>query len=255
VRAEVIARANAGDADSLPRLTGLHERLLKLGVVRQVVRTPAEKRAAVAARLTESLKTAADEVTTATGHLPPALGELVKPLAGSCRESVEAIQKGKSPLASSDWPSPPTPLEAVAAQTIRVARTSDALSRANECTQLASVLAQSAAVLSAGGHEDDAGRVGESLATVLDAGVAVNLAHVEANDAGGMMKEEVTLIRERTEKAMEPLERGLAKPTPVAKLGLERVIIAVTPAHVKVTGKPPKHAPPPKILIHPGPKK
>jgi hypothetical protein len=253
VRAEIIARASAGDAESLPRLTGLHERLLKLGVVRQVARTPEGKRAAVATRLTASLKVAADEVTTATGHLPPALGELVKPLAGSCRESAEAIQKGKTPLASSDWPSPPTPLEAVAAQTIRVARATDSLSRANECAQLASTLAASAAVLSAGGHEDDAGRVGESLATVLDAGVAVNLAHVEASDAGGALKQEVTLVRERTEKALEPLERGLAKPNPVAKPGLERVIIAVAPAHMKVTGKPPKHLP--KSTPHRGPKK
>lgn len=253
VRAEIVARANAGDADGLPRLTGLHERLLKLGVVRQVARTPAGRRAAVATRLTESLKAAADDVAVATGHLPPALSELLKPLAGSCRESAEAIQKGKTPLASSDWPSPPTPLEAVAAQTIRVARASDPLSRANECVQLASVLAQSAEVLSLGGHSDDAGRVGESLATVLDAGVAVNLERVEAGDAGGEMKQEVTLVRERTEKALEPLERGLAKPTPVAKPGLERVIIAVAPAHVKVTGKPPKHLP--KGAPHHGPKK
>ena len=108
---------------------------------------------------------------------------------------------------------------------------------------------QSAAVLSAAGHSDDAGRVGESLATVLDAGIAVNLEHVEAADTGGTLKHEVTLVRERTDQAMEPLERGLAKATPVAKPGLERAIIASAPGHAKATGKPPKH--PPKSGSHP----
>ena len=78
----------------------------------------------------------------------------------------------------------------------------------------------------------------------------MNLEHVEANDADGALKQEVTLVRERTEKAMEPLERGMAKATPVTKPGLERAIIAVTPAHVKVTGKPPKHAPPKSVPHH-----
>lgn len=252
VRAEIVVRANAGDADSLPRLTGLHERLLKLGVVRQVARTPEARRAAVTARIGESLKAAADEVTTATAHLPPALSELLKPLSVSCREAAEAIRQGKPLPAPGDWPTPATPLEAVAAQAIRVAGASDPLARANECVQLASTLVQSAAVLSAAGLSDDAGRVGEALATVLDAGVAVNLERVESADPGGTLKGEVTLVRERTDKAMEPLERGLAKAPPIAKPGLERVIIASALGHAKATGKPPKHAPPPKSGHPPG---
>ena len=43
VRTEVVRRAEAGDADGLSRLTGLHERLLKLGVARQVARTPQDQ--------------------------------------------------------------------------------------------------------------------------------------------------------------------------------------------------------------------
>ena len=65
VRAEAVQRANAGDADGLPRLAGLHERLLKLGVARQLARVPEDRRAAVAGRIAEGLKAASDDVSAA----------------------------------------------------------------------------------------------------------------------------------------------------------------------------------------------
>jgi hypothetical protein len=167
----------------------------------------------------------------------------VKPLSSACQETAEGVRQGKALPAPGDWPSPPTPLEAVASHTLRVAGSDDALARANESTQLAAALAQTAAVLSAAGQSDDAGRVGDAMATVLDAGVAGNLERVESGDPAGQRRIEVTLVRERADQAMEPLERGLANANPVAKPGLERALIASAPGHAKATGKPPKHPP------------
>jgi hypothetical protein len=241
VRTEAVRRASAGDADAIARLAGVHERLLKLGVARQVARTPKDQRQAAATRVADRLTVAGDDVVAATAQLPAALGALVKPLSSACHETAEGIRHGKSAPAPGDWPSPPTPLEAVAAHTLRVAGADDALARANESTQLAAALAQTAAVLSAAGQSDDAGRVGDAMATVLDAGVAVNLERVESGDPAGQRRIEVTLVRERADQAMEPLERGLAKANPVAQPGLERALIASAPGHAKATGKPPKH--------------
>jgi hypothetical protein len=217
--------------------------LLKLGVARRLARAPEDRRSAVAARIADGLKDAADGVTTASAQLPVTIGELLKPLATACRETAEGIRRGNVPPAPTDWPAPPTPLEVVAVHTIRLADAETALSRANESTQLATALAQSAAVLSAVGHSDDAGRVGDAMATVLDAGVAGNLERVESSDPAGAMKVEVTLVRERADRAMDPLERDLAKANPVAKPGLEKALVASAPGHAKATGKPPKHGP------------
>jgi hypothetical protein len=252
VRAEVVLRAGAGDADALPRLAGLHERVLKLGVARQLLRVPDAQRAAVAARIVAGLKTASDEVATAATHLPAALAELLKPVALACRDTADALGQGKPPAAPGDWPSPPTYVETVAVHAIRVAATDEPLARAGECVQLASALAQSAAVLSSAGLSDDAGRVGDAIATVLDAGVAGNLERVESADPAGRLKGEITLVRERADLATDPLERALAKATPVAKPGLEKALIASAPGHAKATGKPPKHGPKDKGNFPPG---
>jgi hypothetical protein len=255
VRTEALHRAESGDADGLPRLTGLHERLLKLGVARQVARTPKDQRADTAARVAERLKAAGDEFTTATAQLPPAITALVAPLSAACHETAEGIRQERALPVPGDWPSPPTPLEMVAVQALRVAGADDALSRANESVQLAAALAQSAAVLSAAGQSDDAERVGDSIATVLDAGVAGNLERVESGDRVGKLRTEVALVRERADRTMEPLERGLAKATPVTKPGFEKALIASAPGHAKATGKPPKHAPPGKNHPPGAPKK
>ncbi len=252
VRAEVVLRANAGDAECLPRLTGLHERLLTFGVAHQIARSPEEQRQALATRIADGLKTAADDVSAASAKLPPAMLDLLKPLSVACREAAEGIRQAKPPGAPGEWPSPPTPLESIAAQTIRVADTNEPLARANECTQLAATIAQSAAVLSAAGQTDDAGRLGDSLAAVFDAGVAGNLERVESADPTGTLRKEVTLVRERAERAMEPLEREVAKANPVARPGLEKALVASAPGQAKATGKPPKHAPPGKGGMPPG---
>jgi hypothetical protein len=244
VRAEVVRRAGAGDADALPRLTGLHERVLKLGLARQIARTPPDQRRAAAERLADRLKAAGDGVTAAAARFSPVLGDLVEPLSAACRETAEGLRNGKQPEPS-DWPAPPTPLEAVTVHALRVAGADDALARANESAQLATALSRLATVLSAAGQSDDAGRVGDAIATVLDAGVANNLERVESADPGGALVREVTLVREQADRAIEPLESEAARDDPVAKPGLEKALVASAPGHARATGKPPKHVPPP----------
>jgi hypothetical protein len=245
VRVESLRRASVGDADGLSRLAGLHERLLKLGVARQLARVTDDQRAAI--RMSDELKRAAEEMTIATAQLPSALVALLQPLSAACRETAESIREGK-PTAASDWPTPPTPLESVAVQTLRVANAGNPLARADESVRLASTLAQSATVLSEAGWTDDAWRVGEAIAAVLEQGVASNLEQVESSDTMGILRAEVTQMRERAGQATDVLERNLTKATPVAKPGLERAITASTPGRDKATGKP-KH--PPKGNPHP----
>ena len=77
---------------------------------------------------------------------------------------------------------------------------------------------------------------------------------MELADPAGTLKGEVTLVRERADRAVEPLELEVAKANPVARPGLEKALIASAPGHAKATGKPPKHVPG-KGVPHLGPKK
>lgn len=243
IRTDALHRAAVGDVDALARLAGLHDRLLKLGVARQLARVPEAQRVAAGEPIADGLKQAADEVVVAAALLPPLVGELLEALPASCRDTADAIRKGKPPAASSDWPSPPTPLEAVAAQTIRLANVDDPMARADESVRLAAVLAQLVTVLSSAGLSDDAGRVGETIAVVFEHGVAGNLERVETSDLAGKLLGEVTLVRERADRATEVLEQHLAKAPPAAQAGLERAIVASAPGKEKATGKPPGKPP------------
>jgi hypothetical protein len=253
VRAGAIDRAFAGDAEALARLAGLHDRLLKLGVARQVARVPEGQRGEASARIAAGLDLAGERIATTSATLPPAVADLLHVVFASCRDTAVAIREAKLPAAPPDWPSPPTPLEAVAAQTLRLADTEDPLVRANESVRLATVMAQLATVLSAAGQDDDAGRVGETMATVLDSGVAANLDRVETGDPAGKRREEVKGVRDRAGLATEVLERNLAKAPPAARAGLERALLASAPGHEKATGKPARTpGPPRKGDDHPG---
>ncbi len=237
VRADAVRRAAAGDLDPLPRLAGLHDRVLKLGAARQLARVPEAARAAAAARVADGLDRAADEVAAAAGGLPPVVGDLLRPLAASCRETGAALGQGGPPPAPPDWPSPPTPLEAVAAQAIRVADAADPLARAGEAAHLAAALAQVAAGLSVAGADDDATRVGEAMGGVLEHGVAANLDRVTAADPAGRFRKEVSEVRERAGRAADVLERNLARAPPAARAGLERALAASEAGRGKAAGK------------------
>jgi hypothetical protein len=253
VRADALLRASAGDVDALARLSGLHDRLLKIGVARQLARVPENQRGPASARFADALARAADETATAAAQLPPVVSDLLQSLPASCRDTADAIRQGKPPTAPADWPVPPTPLEAVAARAIRLANVDNPMARADESVQLAAVLAQLATVLSAAGLSDDAGRVGGAIDAVLDHGVAANLERVEAGDSAGKHGPDVARLRERADRATEVLEDNMAKAPPAAQVGLERALVAAAPGKAKATGKPPaKHSTPPKGGVPPG---
>ncbi len=237
LRTDAVKRAAAGDLDSLPRLVSLHERVLKLGVASQLARVPEESRPILALRVADGLNQSADEIAAAAGHLVPVAGDLLRPLVVSCREISTAIRDGKAVPAPPESPSPPTPLESLVAQTIRVTDATEPLARADESAHLTAVLTQAITVLSVAGLEDDAARVGAAMDGVLDHGIAANLDRVKAADATGKFGKEVTEVRERTERAMEALEGHLAKASPAARAGLERALEASDPGRTKATGK------------------
>lgn len=244
VRADATRRAAAGDVEPVPRLIGLHDRVLKLGVAHQLRRVPEAQRAAATAEMVAALNRSADEVAAAAGRLPPAVGDSLRPLAASCREAGAALQQGK-PAAADEWPAPATPLEALAAHTIRLGNAAAPLARADEAAQLAAVLSQAVTVLAVGDFPDDAARVGEALDAVLGRGVAANLERVEAADPAGTRRDEVAKVRARADRATEALERNLAKAPPAARTGLERALAASAAGRDKAAGKPDKpHGPP-----------
>ncbi len=237
VRTDALERAVAGDLEQLPRLAVLHERILKLGVARQLNRITGPSRSVVAARVADELNQAADEIAAVAGRLIPVAGDLLRPLVASCREIGTAIRESKPLPVSAEWPSPATPLESLVAQTIRMGEATDPLARANESAVLAATLAHAITVLSVAGLNDDAYRVGDAMDGVLDHGVAANLDRVTAADATGKFRKEVTDVRERAGRATEVLERNLAKAPPAAQAGLERALEAANPGRVKATGK------------------
>ncbi|VTU02243.1 unnamed protein product [Gemmataceae bacterium] len=254
VRAEALARAAAGDLEPLPRLVGLHDRVLKLGVAKQLARLPEPDRAALAARLSAALGGSADEVAAASGALAPVAAEMLSPLAASCREVGAALRTAAPLVVSPAWPAPATPLESLVAHALRTADADTPLARADESTHLAAALAHAVTVLSVAGRPDDAARVGGALDLVLDAGVAANLDRVEAADPAGKLRKEVAAVRERAGRATDVLERNLARAPPAARVGLERALAASAPGRGKATGKPAGkgNGPPWKKDDHPG---
>ncbi|MBA4192768.1 MAG: hypothetical protein C0467_32795 [Planctomycetaceae bacterium] len=238
VRADAVGRAAAGDLEQLPRLVGLHERILKLGVARQLTRIPEQARTAVGIRLSEGLNKSAEEAATVAGRLLPVAAELLQPLIASCREVGLAARDNKPLLISPAWPSPATPLESLVAQTIRTAEAETPLSRADESSQLAAALAHALTVLAVADMPDDAARVGGAFDSVLENGVAINLERVEAGDPSGKLRKEVADVRERAGRATDVLERNLSKAPPAARAGLERALAASVRGRGKATGKP-----------------
>jgi hypothetical protein len=234
VRADATARAAAGDLEPLPRLVTVHNRLVRAGVGRQLRRLPDAERAAATTRAVERLNRAADDVTSAAGRLPPAVGESLRALATACRDSSAALQRTQPP--DDDGPAPATPLEVLTAQTLRVSATEAPLARADECAHLAAVLSQVACVLAIGDRADDAARVGESLNAVLELGVAANLERVEAGDTAGKLRDQVKQVRDHAARATDALERNLAKAPTAARPGLERALVASANGHGKATG-------------------
>lgn len=254
VRADAVKRAATGDLEHLPRLLGLHERILKLGVAKQLARVPEQTRSALGVQVADGLNQSAEEISMAAGRLLPIAAELLQPLAASCREVSTAIRDNKPLPISPAWPSPATPLESLVAHTIRMADAESPLGRADESTRLAASMANAVTVLSVADLSDDAARVGESLDSVLDHGVAGNLARVEAADPTGKLRKEITDVRERAGLAADLLEGNLEKAPPAARAGLERAIAAADQGRGKATGKGPSKGtgPPWKKVDHPG---
>ncbi len=237
VRAEAMKRASTGDLDHIPRLVGLYERILKLGVARQLTRVPDHLRTSTTSRVADALNQSADEVAALAARLLPVAGDHLQSVVASCREIGTAFRQGKTIVPPSDWPSPATTLESLVAQTIRVANVTDPLARADESTQLAAALAQAITVLSVAGLDEDAVRVGEAMDDVFDFGVAANLDRITATDPAGKLRKEVSEVRERAGRTTEVLERNLAKAPPAARGGLERALEASDPGRAKATGK------------------
>ncbi len=237
LRGETLKRASAGDPEPLPRLIGLHERILKLGIARQLARLAEPARSSARDRLAEALDRSADEVAHTADNLLPVVADLLRPLVVTCRETARAWRQGQGLPPPQDWPSPATPLERLVAQAIRVADATDPLTRADESAQLAVALAQVVTILAVYGHEDDAVRIGEAINGVLDLGVAANLDRVTASDHTGQLNQVVTEVRERATRATEVLQRNLAKAPPAARAGLERAVKVSEAGRAKVIGQ------------------
>jgi len=238
VRTEAVRLATNGDAEQLPRLVGLHDRVIRFGVIRQLGRIPEATRSTVATGLADDLRKAADEMTATVGQLPQMVGELLRPLQTSCSDTATRVRQF-TPVAPTpaNWPTSPTPLETVVAQMIRVADADAPMARADAASDLAAALAQVISLLALAGQPDDAARVGEALDAVLDRGVAANLDRVEGADPTGKLRDEVAKLRERSARATEVLERNLAKAPAAARAGLERALAASDPGRGKATGK------------------
>jgi hypothetical protein len=237
LRGETLRRASAGDPEPLPRLIGLHERILKLGIARQLARLAEPARTSARDRLAEALDRSADEVAHTADNLLPVVADLLRPLVVTCRETARAWRQGQGLPPPPDWPSPATPLESLVAQAIRVADAADPLTHADESAQLAVSLAQLVIVLAVAGREDDAARISEAINGVLDLGVVANLDRVTASDNTGQLHKTVTEIRERAARATEVLQRNLAKAPPPARAGLERAVKVSEVGRAKVTGQ------------------
>jgi hypothetical protein len=190
VRGEAIRQAREGNADDLPLLGTLHDRILRRGIVGRSALLPLDRRAEQAARVGDQLRQGKSDVEKTALQLPPALADLLRPLADSADQTAQ--QLSSPPPAAPAAPDPfPTVtasgtsrdlIALVVAQSVFLVEEDDPLQRALVCNDVADRFSLAIRMASGGGDTDRAVKLGKQLDGIIDRGVNANLSRLPAGD-------------------------------------------------------------------------
>jgi len=221
LRAECFRLARGGQLDELTRLTRLHDRVLRDGILPQALQCKGPDRDAVNVSLAAHFSRAERQVADSEKQSLPTVAERLRPLAISARLAARLLREQRLDR-SGVAPAAGTLIDELITQSLRLSDEQSPLNRAAASADMADVLAQVTVMLSVSGSEADTTRLGEYLETVMTHGVADNLDRVEEEDAAGTHRDEIVTIRRKAEGVGTVLERNLSKAPPAAQFGLQR---------------------------------
>src|SRR5581483_9028326 len=113
---------------------------------------------------------------------------------------------------------------------LKLTEENDPISRADLCADLASRVVPSVILLSSGSDLQEAGDLGECLATLLNRGVIKNLDQAETKTILEARLVEMEKVRHRLLQVIALLDQNLAHAPPAARTGLQQAMKVIDAA-------------------------
>lgn len=242
LRDEALRLARAGEVAELPGLAALHGRVVGRGIVGRARALPPQDAKALEPVVRQLRETVGTVQQTAAEVAPEAAVPL-QTMHAAATDALAVLQEGR-PAAAMPAVEPVAEdadlHTLLVVQGLRLAEEEDPLKRAECCADVGDHLVRAVLDASLSSDVDLAAWYGRQLGSVLDRGVAGNLARVKVKEDAPAELAEFRRVYERGARATAVLEENLRQAPPAAQEGLERALEASRPPHVGPGGNKPE---------------
>jgi len=256
VRSEALRLASMGATEDALRLAGVHDTLLRQGVVGRILALPPPERKSVAERFVRDLRSDEAGILAGEQRMPEEVVVAIRPFRVCVAAAVTDIESNSLSKPATAEPGV-SHLEALAALALRLAETDAPLRRAELSVEMANALAANTVLVAIATDDRAVDKLSGYMDTVLSRGVGENLDRAEADDPAGKLKEPIAGVREKSGQSITVLERNAAQAPPQARKGLERAAQASRAglARANQTGRGPPWKRPEGAWVPPGQQK
>jgi len=224
IETDALAKARSGPVDEISRLVQLHQMVVYSGIAARTSELPDSDKAVILNQLTRSLTSSAARIERENTTLLPAVADMLKPMAATCRTLASDLVNGKTTLPAVSPIFDDAALAQLVKNSLRLANEKDPLKRAEVSAETAGLLSQTIILFSASGDTESVDGLGTHLSTLMESGVGDNLDRAASDDWTGDRKGEMDLVRQRVDLARQVLEKNLAQAPPESAMGLQRVL-------------------------------
>jgi hypothetical protein len=226
LQAEALRSVRSKGLEQLPLVADLHEQVLRRGLARRAATLSVGDRPAVVPEIQDRLRSSEQTLRQTAEEVQPVVGDFLRAMSTACAEAVKLLDKPDAPAELA--PTKPmagsqTLLASLVYGGLDLAELDDPLKRADRCTDVADALVQSI-LLSA--DSEKSSKLGKDLGTLMDHGVAENLARAGSAELNEKRAAELEKVRERAERATAMLEDNLERAPAPAREGIERALAA-----------------------------
>ncbi|HXG09648.1 MAG TPA: hypothetical protein VNK04_07655 [Gemmataceae bacterium] len=233
LQAEACRLAKQGPHEELLLVVRLYEHVLRQGLIGRARSLPPGQRRELLPPVVKLLQESAVTVEQTARDVPPAVAEFLRPMGAVARdvsdtltneEKLTAEPPGTLTLPFATGSGTPRTLFAVlVVQGVLLAEDNDPLRRAYYCSDMADQLALSLLIASQRGDHERVSVLGTQLNTVMDQGVAANLARLRKENPDDPRLKELERVIQRTARAVEALEKELAQASSQGNAGPPQV--------------------------------
>lgn len=210
LRGEALRLAKDGPREELPVVADLYSRVLRQGVLGRARVIPKEQRPVQVAQLAADLRSGRDQLLAAARGSEPIVSDCLSSLGAAALETGQALHDPPAAASASAPPPAPSLLAAVVLAGLRLGESSDALTRAEVCSELAEQLAQALPLLPTDAKTEPLAPLGDQLSALIEKGVGDNL-DVAAKTPATPTAPKVEQVRSRRDRACATLRRNLER--------------------------------------------